>query len=80
MAKVEPGCVEYLVKQRGRQTRATSTSRKPKVKLLACGSEAETGDRQTGATMEGVATTEKSEGRRTGLELTGRGGDMGLEA
>lgn len=45
--------------------------RKPKVELLARGSEAETRARQTGATMEGVRTAEKSEGQRNWVELTG---------
>lgn len=71
LAKAEPGCMEYLVKQRGQRTRATATGRKPKVELLARGSEAETGARQTAATMEGVRTAEKSEGQRNWVELTG---------
>lgn len=39
----EPGCLEESAQQRGRPTRATSTTRNPKAGLLAQRTEAETG-------------------------------------
>lgn len=60
--EAEPGCVEYPVEQRW--TRATSMARRPKVELLARGTEEETGDRQTWAMKTG-----KPEGRRSPVEL-----------
>lgn len=67
--KKEPGRMEKPVEQRGRRTRASSTAGKPKVELLDCRTEAETGAWQTRATMEGVKMMGKPEGRRSPVEL-----------
>lgn len=68
-AEAEPGCMRYPVEQRGRRTRVTSPTWKPKVELLACGTEVETGARQTRAMTEGVrTTTEKPKVRRRTVE------------
>lgn len=63
--EAEPACMDKPARQRGRLTRATSMARKPKVKLLANGTDVETGARQT------RATTEKPEGRRSPVEPKG---------
>lgn len=62
----EPGCVEYPPEQRGRQNRATCLARRPKVELLAHGTQL------TGVTIESARMTGKpKEGGSEGMEGPG---------